>query len=844
MPIENNAFIVNPYIAGSPVKDSAMFFGRDDVYAWLRQHLRGEYQDNAIVLYGERRAGKTSVLYHMPDKLGDDTYVPVLLDLQGMGLEGMDGLLWEMARKIGLALRRVEGLPQLDRPDRRDFEAHPRHHFEEVFLPPIIEALKPRRLLLMFDETNRLEERVQAGELPDSIFDYLRSLIQGTNHLNFIFALGSRVEEARDSSQLFNLAVYRKISFLERDFAEDLITGPVAKYYTYTPAAIERILRLTSGQPYYTQLLCHNLFTRWTERKPEQLDAADVDAVLSDVIEQATPNLQFIWDDSAPVEQALLAALAHVAPQHKGGVMRRNLERTLRSAKFYPPPGEVTTGLKRLFERDIINSQEPYEFRIELIQQWLRQYKQLGWVREELNEAATEWERLEQQRLAEAPTSLERARRWLAPALGLLLLGLLVFTVVLYEDFQDAVEETIDSETRVAELAALVKANSTQAAESQMALILANTRIAEAQQEGDTEELAKALASATMAVEAIEASQATATSIAVVEATVVAQITPPPPPVETTPTEIPVPPTNTPQPTTTATPTSSPTPTMPALAASLKGTIAYPVFAGTSYDLYFGNVAGGETIRYRREASQPAFNADGSRIAFISWAANSRGLVTANSSGGYEILISNYLEDKLPTWSPDGSTILFLSRRSGSRASEFYHASPNADFLNNPARLMGQGEYPTWGANNQVIFQGWGSSGAGLRIAPANFSNYEDVTDSGADYAPALSPDGRQIVFMSNRESNWDIYRINADGSNLRRLTTDSAQDGLPTWSPNGRAIAFVSNRNGEWAILVMSADGGNLQKLFTIEGSPDGTVFYDEANSTGWIEERLSWSP
>ena len=93
MPPENNPLIVNPYIAGSPVKDATMFFGREDVYAWLRQHLHGAYQDNIIVLYGERRSGKTSILYQMKEGLGDDRDIPVLLDLQGMGLEGIDGFL-------------------------------------------------------------------------------------------------------------------------------------------------------------------------------------------------------------------------------------------------------------------------------------------------------------------------------------------------------------------------------------------------------------------------------------------------------------------------------------------------------------------------------------------------------------------------------------------------------------------------------------------------------------------------------------------------------------------------------------------------------------------------------
>ncbi|MEM7342710.1 MAG: hypothetical protein AAF485_00575, partial [Chloroflexota bacterium] len=227
MSIDDNTFVVNPYIAGSPVKDPAMFFGRDDVYAWLRQHLRGEYQDNAIVLYGERRTGKTSVLYHMKNKLDPARYVPVLLDLQGMRLEGMDGFLWETARKVVLALRGVEGIPLLDRPQRRDFEQNPLDYFEDAFLLPIIAALGERRLLFMFDETNRLEEKVNSGELPPDTFDYLRALIQHVSRLNFIFSIGSRIEEARaGSNALFNLAVYRKISFLERDYAEDLIVRP------------------------------------------------------------------------------------------------------------------------------------------------------------------------------------------------------------------------------------------------------------------------------------------------------------------------------------------------------------------------------------------------------------------------------------------------------------------------------------------------------------------------------------------------------------------------------------------------------------------------------------------
>ena len=96
---------------------------------------------------------------------------------------------------------------------------------------------------------------------------------------------------------------------------------------------------------------------------------------------------------------------------------------------------------------------------------------------------------------------------------------------------------------------------------------------------------------------------------------------------------------------------------------------------------------------------------------------------------------------------------------------------------------------------------------------------------------------------MSRRDGNWGIYRVNADGSGLKRLTDDPADDGLPTWSPDGRAIAFLSNRSGTWGVWAMTPDGDDQQLLFEFEGSPDGLVGANRNASRGWTEERISWT-
>jgi TolB protein len=93
----------------------------------------------------------------------------------------------------------------------------------------------------------------------------------------------------------------------------------------------------------------------------------------------------------------------------------------------------------------------------------------------------------------------------------------------------------------------------------------------------------------------------------------------------------------------------------------------------------------------------------------------------------------------------------------------------------------------------------------------------------GTNYLPVFSPDGKQIAFMSGRDGNPEIYVMNADGSNPRRLTNNPAEDGSPTWSPSGSQIAFTSGRTGKPQIYVMNAaDGSGVQRITLNESEAD----------------------
>jgi dipeptidyl aminopeptidase/acylaminoacyl peptidase len=132
-----------------------------------------------------------------------------------------------------------------------------------------------------------------------------------------------------------------------------------------------------------------------------------------------------------------------------------------------------------------------------------------------------------------------------------------------------------------------------------------------------------------------------------------------------------------------------------------------------------------------------------------------------------------------------------------------------------------------------------------------NFEIYSMNADGGAqarlttnpafDGTPSFSADGTKIAFESSRTGNGDIYVMNADGSGQTRLTTSSAVDLLPTFSPDGTKIAFTSFRTGNGDIYVMNADGSGQTRLTTSAAvdaeptwSPDGTKIAFTSGRTG----------
>lgn len=94
------------------------------------------------------------------------------------------------------------------------------------------------------------------------------------------------------------------------------------------------------------------------------------------------------------------------------------------------------------------------------------------------------------------------------------------------------------------------------------------------------------------------------------------------------------------------------------------------------------------------------------------------------------------------------------------------------------------------------------------------------VTGSARDLTPAWSPAGRQVLFVSDRDGDFDVYVRRADGR-IRNLTDNTADDLHPAWSPDGRRVIFSSSRGGDrFQIYTMNSDGGDVRRVAAIAGN------------------------
>ncbi len=383
LPVRDFKPIDNPYLPGTPLRsNSSVFYGRKPLFHFIADNAGGWSQRNVLILIGQRRTGKTSLLLRLEQQLPDNL-LPVYIDCQSLGVvPGMANFFHDLAWFISdaLAMRDIE----LAVPDVPIWENNPTGEFQRQFLPQA-QALLPEKtiLLLVFDEFEALENLVNDHILPPTIFSFLRHLMQHSEGLSFIFVGTRRLEEMSADywSVLFNIALYARIDYLSEQSAISLITEPVAPDLIYDDLALDKILRATAGHPYFLQLVCYALVKQANERRTGYVTISDVNDGLDEMLSLGEVHFAYLWQRSTPTERALLTAVAHLDSDL--AFHPEDLMDFLEQYGIYLNPIEVTSALNQLTEREIMRevtqgATTQYELKIGLVGLWIAKHKSIS----------------------------------------------------------------------------------------------------------------------------------------------------------------------------------------------------------------------------------------------------------------------------------------------------------------------------------------------------------------------------------------------------------------------------------------------------------------------------------
>jgi hypothetical protein len=294
-------------------------------------------------------------------------------------------------------------------------------------------------------------------------------------------------------------------------------------------------------------------------------------------------------------------------------------------------------------------------------------------------------------------------------------------------------------------------------------------------------------------------------------------------------------PTLPPQPTTTATPTPTPTlavtPPLELDAFEVFYISQDPAVPEPSLFNVLADGSGGGLIEDRIRDID--FAADGFTFVFVRDIANESGVrlpeifiaTLANPADATQLTQLGAPDTASPSFSPDGTRVIFSSSN-GRPAPDLWVVSAEGGDPTQVTDTAASEREPSWSpSGGQIAFTSDLGAVGSTEIFLLN------VTDAGAplgsalqatnadrsSYAPSWSPDGRTVVFASDRTGDGDLFTMDSQGNNEQLLTIDDngAEDRRPAFSPDGRWVVYVSNRDdGTFQTFVMRTNGTGVRRL------------------------------
>ncbi len=308
--------IKNPFVVGNALhkEEVRLFKGRRDLVYALEENIIAPQQRPALLLYGRRRAGKSSTLLNLPNLLSA-SYVPIYLDLQDAKWREGDAMFcYHLARAIYHELFQRALHDKLKQPREEDFAERPFTRLSD-YLDNVEAVLRryEKQVMLTFDEYERMEAGIREGRVTEEIFNQLRHFVQHRRQLILLFSGSHRFEELHVvnwADYLIN-AKTLELSFLDAEATRDLLEHPSDDFnMSYAPGVVERVIELTHGQPYLAQGLGSELVNHLNTQNRLTATLEDLDVAVERVLVAAQVYFDYLWrEECSDAERAALLAL-------------------------------------------------------------------------------------------------------------------------------------------------------------------------------------------------------------------------------------------------------------------------------------------------------------------------------------------------------------------------------------------------------------------------------------------------------------------------------------------------------------------------------------------------------
>lgn len=389
----------NTYAEGGIVGDPTMFYGREELIGNIADSIKkSRLQGKCVIVFGQKRVGKSSILHHLKSRMERENEW-LIIDLGNIGsildehssVPLLYQILWSILRKLEDAVEdqadRGFSFMDISIPSDREFYNHPApvHFFRDIF-----DKYKRRiskrddwrnvRVVLFIDEFSYIYSQIAAGSIPGSFMKNWKALLQ-ENYFSAVLAGQDVMPKFKQRfPNEFGTTQDERVTYLRSEDAIKLIDEPIRiggrrGESRYRGHAIERILQLTAGNPFYIQIICNRLVEFMNRKHSPLVTDADVEQVKNELIQGVNAlspdkfdNLINSGDTSedAISDEDLLKVLTAIAANNRTGLCQRS---ALNCETHLP----IDTILDDLVKRDVIEREREryYRIRVGLFKEWL-----------------------------------------------------------------------------------------------------------------------------------------------------------------------------------------------------------------------------------------------------------------------------------------------------------------------------------------------------------------------------------------------------------------------------------------------------------------------------------------